>query len=133
MIFPRNNKKIAVWKFSRRGAKAQRLLIHWLCALAPLREAFFQTFCTRGFLQKPDWWRSPRRVRNNAKTKKQNVLELVRTQGVLRPGDLDQYKIARVYLSRMCGDGLLKRVARGIYTLPETNLDDGTEIEEVCR
>ena len=49
-----NNKKIAAWNFSRKGAKAQRLLIHWLCAFAPLREAFFQTFCTRGFLQKPD-------------------------------------------------------------------------------
>ena len=29
-------------------------------------------------------------------TKKQKVLELVRTQGVLRPRDLDQYKIARL-------------------------------------
>jgi predicted transcriptional regulator of viral defense system len=67
------------------------------------------------------------------KTKKQQVLKLVRKQGVLRPRDLDRYKIARVYLSRMCDEGLLKRVARGIYTLPETNLDDGTEIEEVCR
>ena len=67
------------------------------------------------------------------KTKKQQVLKLVRKQGVLRPRDLDRYKIARVYLSRMCDEGLLKRVARGIYTLPKTNLDDGTEIEEVCR
>lgn len=67
------------------------------------------------------------------KTKKKQVLELVRKQGVLRPRDLDRYKIARVYLSRMCEEGLLKRVARGIYTLPETNLEDGTEIEEVCR
>jgi len=32
-------------------------------------------------------------------------------QGVLRPRDLDHYKIARVYLSRMCDEGLLKRVA----------------------
>ena len=61
-----NNKQIAVWNFSRRGTKAQKLLIHWLCAFAPLREAFFQTFCTRGFLQKPDWWLSPRSVRINA-------------------------------------------------------------------
>ena len=67
------------------------------------------------------------------KTKKQKVLELVRKQSVLRPRDLDQYKIARVYLSRMCEQGLLKRVARGIYTLPGINLDDGTEIEDVCR
>ena len=35
-----NNKKIPEWNFSRRGAKAQRLLIHLLCAFAPLREAF---------------------------------------------------------------------------------------------
>ena len=67
------------------------------------------------------------------KTKKKQVLKLVRKQGVLRPRDLDRYKIARIYLSRMCDEGLLKRVARGIYTLPDTNLDDGTEIEEVCR
>ena len=67
------------------------------------------------------------------KAKKTQVLELVRKKGVLRPRDLDQYKIARVYLSRMCESGMLKRVARGIYTLPETNLDDATEIEEVCR
>ena len=39
-----NNKKIAARNFSRKGAKAQRLLIHWLCAFAPLREFFFRLF-----------------------------------------------------------------------------------------
>ena len=36
-----------MWNFSRRGAKAQRLLIHWLCAFAPLREAFSDFLHTR--------------------------------------------------------------------------------------
>ena len=67
------------------------------------------------------------------KTRKQKVVDLVGKQGVLRPRDLDAHKIPRVYLSRLCGEGLLKRVARGLYTLPETEFDEGTEIEEVCR
>ena len=44
-----NNKKISAWNFSRKGAKIVSSLTLRLRAFAC---GFFQTFCTRGFLQK---------------------------------------------------------------------------------
>ena len=55
------NRSVEFLTQRREGAKIVNSLT-LLIDFAPLREAFFQTFCTRGFLQKPDWWRSPRSV-----------------------------------------------------------------------
>jgi predicted transcriptional regulator of viral defense system len=48
-------------------------------------------------------------------TRTDQVLQLARRLGVVRPKDLARQGIAPVYLSRMCERGLLTQVARGLY------------------
>ena len=63
----------------------------------------------------------------------QQVLEIVRKKGMLRPRDLDQYGIPRVYLSRLCERGLLQRVDRGLYVLPEAEQTEHHTLAEACK
>jgi predicted transcriptional regulator of viral defense system len=53
-----------------------------------------------------------------ADTHTQRVLDLARRQGLLRAVDLDAIGAPRVVLTRLTAAGLLDRVGRGIYRLP---------------
>ncbi|MDA0322197.1 MAG: type IV toxin-antitoxin system AbiEi family antitoxin domain-containing protein [Verrucomicrobia bacterium] len=64
---------------------------------------------------------------------KQRVLRLAERKGVLRPRDLDEYGIPRVYLSRLCKQGLLNRRARGIYGLADTDLGQHETLLQACK
>ncbi len=66
-------------------------------------------------------------------TRTDKILELVRAAGILRPRDLDQYGIPRIYLSRLCASGKLKRVGRGLYILPESDTTEHHSLAEVCK
>ncbi len=62
------------------------------------------------------------------------LLELARKAGVLRPRDLDSHGLPREVLRRMEKKGMLQRVGRGLYILPEA--DDVTEhhsLAEACK
>ena len=61
-------------------------------------------------------------------THTQRVLDLIGQKGLLRPGDLDAIGAHRVVLTRMTAKGLLERVGRGIYRLPESQ---GSEHESL--
>jgi len=54
----------------------------------------------------------------------QRVLELARTKGLLRAGDLDVLGAPRVVLSRLAARGQLERVGRGLYRLPEADVTE---------
>ena len=47
--------------------------------------------------------------------------ELAEQSAVLRPRDLDEHGISRKYLGQLCQAGLLRRIGRGLYVLPEPN------------
>ena len=47
------------------------------------------------------------------------VLQIAGKQGVVRPRDLDAYRIPRKYLNRLFHQGRLERVARGLYSSPD--------------
>jgi predicted transcriptional regulator of viral defense system len=66
-------------------------------------------------------------------TRADEVLELVREAGVLRPRDLDRYGIPRIYLSRLCSGGQLQRIARGLYVLPDSRVTEHHSLAEVCK
>lgn len=53
-------------------------------------------------------------------THTQRILDLLGQKGILRPSDLDAIGAHRVVLTRMTAKGLLERVGRGIYRLPES-------------
>lgn len=60
----------------------------------------------------------------------QRILEIVEQAGVLRPRDLDTYGIPRIYLSRLCERGLLDRVGRGLYVLPDADVSEHHTLAE---
>ena len=61
-------------------------------------------------------------------TQTQRVLDLLGQKGMLRPSDLAAIGTHRVVLTRMTAKGLLERVGRGIYRLPE---NQGSEHESL--
>jgi predicted transcriptional regulator of viral defense system len=60
----------------------------------------------------------------------QQILEIVAEEGVLRPRDLDAHGIPRIYLSRLCEHGLLDRVGRGLYVLPDADVSEHHTLAE---
>lgn len=65
--------------------------------------------------------------------KQRKVLDLVRRTGVLRPKDLDPHGISRTCLSHLARKGLVRRLARGLYALPESDLGEKHTLAEVCK
>jgi predicted transcriptional regulator of viral defense system len=61
------------------------------------------------------------------------VLDIVKKKGMLRPRDLDRYGIPRIYLSRLCDRGLLQRINRGLYVLPEAEQTEHHTLAEACK
>lgn len=66
-------------------------------------------------------------------TRTDKILELVRKAGVLRPRDLDPYRIPRTYLSRLCAAGKLQRIGRGLYVLPGSSATEHHSLAEICK
>ena len=66
-------------------------------------------------------------------TRTDEILELVRKVGVLRPRDLDSSNIPRTYLSRLCEAGKLQRIGRGLYVLPDSNVTEHHSLAEACK
>jgi len=67
-------------------------------------------------------------VRTNA----DRVLEQVARLGILRPRDLDA-SVPRVTLTRLVERGLLERLGRGLYRLPEAKVTEHHALVEVCK
>ena len=63
----------------------------------------------------------------------QRILQIVEQAGVLRPRDLDVYGIPRIYLGRLCERGLLQRVGRGLYVLPDADVSEHRTLAEACK
>ena len=61
------------------------------------------------------------------------IVEIVRGHGVLRPRDLEEHRIPREYLRRLCAKGMLRRVARGLYTVENAEATELQSFAEVCK
>ena len=68
-----------------------------------------------------------------AQTQAGRVLQLARKLGVLRPRDLAQHGIAREYLTRLTHAGLLERIGRGLYVLPDAELTEHHSLAEAAK
>lgn len=67
-----------------------------------------------------------------AETQSDRLLRYVRDHGLVRPRDLEQLRIARAVLKRLVDQGRLARRARGIYTTPEHEPTENTDLAEVA-
>ncbi|MCX4030333.1 type IV toxin-antitoxin system AbiEi family antitoxin domain-containing protein [Spartinivicinus marinus] len=63
----------------------------------------------------------------------QQVLKLVGSHGLIRSHDLDAVNVPRVTLTRMVRRGLLVRVDRGLYSIPDRSVSEHTSLAEVSR
>jgi len=61
------------------------------------------------------------------------ILAILKQEGVLRPRDLDAYHIPRRYLSRLYQKGLLARSSRGIYIAADADLSEQQSVVEVSK
>lgn len=58
------------------------------------------------------------------KSQSERIMEIMKKEGILRPRDLKLYGISNTELARMHNQGLVKRVGRGLYVLPEAKLTE---------
>ena len=65
--------------------------------------------------------------------RKQKILRLAERLGIIRPRDVEAEGIPREYLYRLCADGALTRVGRGLYALPATVRSEAITIAEVAK
>jgi predicted transcriptional regulator of viral defense system len=66
-------------------------------------------------------------------TQSDKVKKLIQEKGILRPRDLDSYRIPRMVLRRMEEKGILTKISRGIYTLPGTEYSEHHSIAAACK
>lgn len=67
------------------------------------------------------------------RSKSEQVLEIARRAGILRPRDLARRGIPSVYLRRLHRRGLLVQSGRGLYTLPTGDLTANHSLAEACK
>lgn len=67
-----------------------------------------------------------------SETHTQRVLDLVGQRGLLRASDLDAIDAPRVVLTRLNAAGLLERVGRGLYRLPDAQVSEFESLATVA-
>ncbi len=65
-------------------------------------------------------------------THPQRVLGLAREKGLPRASDLDTIEAPRVALTRMTAAGLLERIGRGLYRLPDAQVSEFESLQTVA-
>lgn len=63
----------------------------------------------------------------------QHILDLARKLGLIRPRDLVAQGLPRVALTRLVRQGLLARVGRGLYAIPDRTVSEHGSLAEVAR
>lgn len=66
-------------------------------------------------------------------SRQQQILELGREKGIIRAEDVEAVGISRNYLYRMHKEGLLEKIAVGLYTLPEAPVTENSSLAEVAK
>jgi hypothetical protein len=61
------------------------------------------------------------------------IKSLAEEKGILRPRDLSEYNIHREYLTRLCELGQLEKIGRGLYTLPNLEIDENLSLAQVSK
>ncbi|WP_127476464.1 type IV toxin-antitoxin system AbiEi family antitoxin domain-containing protein [Sulfurivermis fontis] len=63
----------------------------------------------------------------------QNILVLAAQRGLIRPRDLNERGLPTVALTRLVRQGLLQRVGRGLYAIPDRPVSEHGALAEVAR
>ncbi len=63
----------------------------------------------------------------------QRILDLASQHGLIRPRDLDAQGLPRVALTRLVRQGLLTRIGRGLYAIPDRPVSEHGALAEIAR
>lgn len=61
------------------------------------------------------------------------IIQVARRLGVIRPKDMDEYDIHRKYIHMLHHQGILHRVARGLYVLAGAKPSENRTMAEACK
>jgi len=65
--------------------------------------------------------------------KTDTLIEKLRKEGILRSKDIEELGISRAFLSKLHRKGIVERVSRGLYSLPDGNYSDSHSLAEVTK
>ena len=66
-------------------------------------------------------------------SKRQQVIDLVRGQSVIRPRDLKEYGLPKDYLYILAQEGVIERIGRGLYQWPNKDLGRHHSLIEISK
>lgn len=66
-------------------------------------------------------------------SKRQQVIDLVRGQSVIRPRDLKEHCLPRDYLYVLAQEGVIERIGRGLYQWPNKDLGRHHSLVEISK
>ena len=66
-------------------------------------------------------------------SKKQQILDLLKLSGVLRPRDIKPLGISSMYLNKLYAEGVLDRPSRGLYTLADAEPTENRSVAEAAK
>ena len=58
------------------------------------------------------------------------IIQIIKQIGIVRPRDMDEYGIHRKYIHMLYKQGILNRIGRGLYTLPNAELSENLYVSE---
>lgn len=61
------------------------------------------------------------------------VMNLIRKKGIIRPKEVEEAGVERMYLTRMVSKGLIVKIARGLYSLPGTDFKGYESYVEIAK
>lgn len=65
--------------------------------------------------------------------KRKEALKLLKRKAVIRPRDLVAHNIARSTLSRLCAQGVVQKVGRGLYRLADAEVSEHDMLVDACK
>ncbi len=65
--------------------------------------------------------------------RKQQILKLAKKQGIIQAEDVEALGISRNYLYAMHHKGLLQKTSLGLYSLPDSEIDENANLVEVAK
>lgn len=65
--------------------------------------------------------------------RKEQILKLAKKQGVIRAEDVESLGVSRNYLYAMHEEGLLQKMATGLYSLPGAEFNENANLVEVAK
>jgi predicted transcriptional regulator of viral defense system len=70
---------------------------------------------------------------NGKDLKREQIIDLARKKGILRPRDLEAHGIAGEYLNKLLADGTFERPGRGLYRLATARPSRHAQLAEVAK